>query len=69
MLVGPQPFSQILYCEGDKDKSGSLSVSGFKTKTVKETPLAKFIAENKAPNMVIYCPCAGNFDFVIFDRF
>ena len=69
-------FSQIkecvsgipyLYYEGNEDKLGSLSVTGFETKTVKETPLAKIIEENKAPDMVIYCPHAGSFDFVIFD--
>ena len=69
-------FSQIkecvsgipnLYYEGNEDKLGSLSVTGFETKTVKETSLAKIIEENKAPDMIIYCPRAGSFDFVIFD--
>ena len=56
-----------LYYEGNKDISASLSVTGFETKTVNDNLLAKIINENKAPKMVIYCPHAGSFDFVIFD--
>ena len=67
-------FSQIKECVsgipylyyGGKEL-GSLSVTGFETKTVQESLLAKIIEENKAPKMVIYCPHAGSFDFVIFD--
>ena len=56
-----------LYYEGNEDKLGSLSVTGFETKMVQDASLAKIIKENKAPNMVIYCPRANSFDFVIFD--